>query len=297
MKTNCKICGNKESRYVGKPRIHKNFPRASENDYKIFQCKNCKYYYILPEIDLSQNEWQDLYEANYFASANITDWQCNLHIKERKERIFYIESKMRIKKEKFLDMGCGEGFVLKVAQINGFESYGVDIADNLTSENLTNNFFKGNIFEAKFPDNYFSAIYMDSVLEHILNPMETLKELRRILKPGGVFFLIVPNEDSLINRFTRLIYFLTFNSSKYGKIIPFVSPYHVHGFNTTSLKNALNISGFSEIDIQGFGGDYTFWKAKKFGTIQYFWQLLNYPIGLLSIIMKNQIQIMGLAVK
>ena len=204
---------------------------------------------------------------------------------------------MSINKEKFLDMGCGEGFVLKEAHINGFEPYGVDIANNLTSSNSNYKFFKGNIFEANFPDNYFSAIYMDSVLEHILNPMEILKELRRILKPGGVFFLIVPNEDSLINRFTHLCYSLTFTSHKYRKIRPFVSPYHVQGFNPTSLKKALTLSGFSEINIKGFGGDYTFWKRYKFGTINYFWQIFIYPIGLLSIIMKNQIQIKGLAVK
>jgi len=297
MKTNCKICGNQGMKYIGKPEIQKEFPRILDNNYKIFQCKNCKYYFILPEIDLSQKEWQNLYENNYFANANVTDWQQSLHIKERKERLCYIESKMRIDKEKFLDIGCGEGFVLNESYINGFESYGVDIADNLTLSNSNYNFFKGNIFEAKFPDNYFSVIYMDSVLEHILNPMETLKELRRILKPGGVFFLIVPNEDSLINRFTHLCYSLTFNSYKYGKIKPFVTPYHVQGFNPTSLKKALTISGFSEIDIKGFGGDYTFWKVHKFGTIKYFWQLLLYPVGLLSIIMKNQVQIMGLAVK
>lgn len=167
-----------------------------------------------PEIDLSQDEWQELYEDNYFADHNVTEWQRNLHAKERKERLSYIDSKLKIKKEKFLDMGCGEGFVLNTAHKDGYEVYGVDIAGNLTPDHSSYNFFKGNIFDANFPDNYFSAIYMDSVLEHIMKPMETLKELRRILKPGGVFFLIVPNEDSLFNKFTQLSYMLTFSSKK-----------------------------------------------------------------------------------
>lgn len=204
---------------------------------------------------------------------------------------------MKIEKDKLLDMGCGEGYVLNEASIKGFKPYGVDIADNRTSSNTKFKFFNGSIFEAKFPDDYFSAIYMDSVLEHIVSPMETLTELRRILKPGGVCLVIVPNEDSLINRFIQLCYSLTFSSSKYGKIKPFITPYHVQGFNPNSLKKALSISGFSEIDIKGFGGDYTFWKVHKFGTVKYFWQLLLYPIGLLSIILKKQVQIMGLAVK
>jgi len=284
-------------RYIGKPKTPKEIPRILDNNYKIYQCINCQYYFILPEIDLSQKEWQDLYENNYFESYNVTDWQQSLHLKERKERLSLIESKMKIAKERFLDMGCGLGFVLTEASISGFEPYGVDIANNLTPSNSNFHFFKGSIFEAKFPDNYFSAIYMDSVLEHIVKPMDTLKELKRILKPGGAFFLIVPNEDSLINRFNHLCHYLTFTTYKYGKIKPFVTPYHVQGFNPNSLQMALTISGFSEIKIKGFGGKYTFWKACKFGTIQYFWHLFNYPIGLLSIIMKNQIQIMGLAVK
>ena len=297
MKPKCKICGNEKIRYVGKPKIQKEIPRILDNNYKIFQCVNCRYYFIFPEIDLTQKEWQNLYENNYFVNYNATAWQQNLHLRERKDRLFLIESKMKIDKERFLDMGCGLGLVLNEARINGFEPYGVDIAENLSSSNSNFQFFKGNILDAKFPDNYFSAIYMDSVLEHIVNPMETLNELRRILKPGGAFFVIVPNEDSLTNRFNHLCHYLTFTNSKYGKIKPFVTPYHIQGFNPTSLKKALTISGFSEIEIKGFGGDYPSWKAYKFGTIQYFWHLFNFPVGLLSIAMKSQIQIMGLAVK
>jgi ubiquinone/menaquinone biosynthesis C-methylase UbiE len=297
MTRNCKICGGLAIRYIGRPVICKDFPRTLNNDYKIFQCRNCKFYFILPEIDFSQEEWQKLYKNNYFASANTTKWQQSLHMRERKERLRYIESKMRTGKEKFLDMGCGEGYVLKDAFINGFEPYGVDIVDNIRLSGSNYKFFKGNIFEANYPDNFFSVIYMDSVLEHILNLMQTLVELRRILKPGGVFFVIVPNEDSLINQFIHLSRTLTLTSRKYGKIKPFVTPYHVQGFNFTSLQQALTISGFSDIHINGFGGDYTFWKTYKFGTKMYFLHLFLYPIGLLSIIMKSQIQIMALALK
>jgi SAM-dependent methyltransferase len=127
--------------------------------------------------------------------------------------------------------------------------------------------------------------------------METLQELRRILKPGGVLFLIVPNEDSLNNDFVKLIYTLSFQPKKYGKIKPFVIPYHIHGFNSSSLREALSGSRFKEIDIKGFGGDYTFWKAHKFASKKYFLELFHYPIGLLSTVVKNEIQIMALAVK
>lgn len=297
MEIKCKICGNKKITLTGEPVKNQKFPRASQRSYKIYQCNNCKYYFVSPEIDLSQEEWKILYESDYFAAVNVTDWQKKLHASERKKRLKYIQSKLKIEKGKFLDIGCGEGFVLKEAYDNGFEPYGVDIAYNLSIENANLNFFKGNIFEANFSDNYFNVIYMDSVLEHILNPIETLKELRRVLKPGGVFFIIVPNESSLYNSLIELACTLFFQSHKYGKIRPFVPPYHVHGFNPKSLKTALIKNKFRDIEIKTFGSNYMLWKAYKFGKRQYFQLLMTYPLGLLSVIMNNQIQCMSLSIK
>ncbi|MFH0865752.1 MAG: class I SAM-dependent methyltransferase [Bacteroidota bacterium] len=298
METKCKICGTQEeSRIIGRPVLNKNFPRAAEKNYKIVQCRNCRFYYVTPEIDLSQEEWKQLYENDYFAAANISEWQIILRASERKKRFKTIISELKTEKGKFLDIGCGEGFVLKEAEKNGFEPYGVDIAYNLAPYFSHFNFFKGNIFEGKFPDEYFSVIYMDSVLEHMLKPMETLHELKRIIKPGGVLLLIVPNEDSLENAFIRLLYSITLQSGKYGKIKPLVTPYHIQGFNGNSLRTALNKCSFSKISIKGFGGNYTFWKAKKIGTKPYFQALLTFPVGLLSIALKKQIQLMALSVK
>lgn len=138
---------------------------------------------------------------------------------------------------------------------------------------------------------------MDSVLEHVLNPMETLHEIKRILKPGGVLLLIVPNEDSLENMYIWLLYTLTFQPHRYRKLKPFIEPYHVQGFNPTSLRTAISKCSYSVITIKGFGGNYPFWKAKKFGTVPYFQTLLTYPVGILSIVLKKQIQLMAVTVK
>lgn len=293
----CKICNQKAYKLIGKPVMNNNFPRSSENNYKIFQCNNCGYYFVLPGIDLSQKEWQQLYENKYFEHANVTSWQKRLRDTERKKRFKHLMLALKTDKGKFLDIGCGEGSVLQEASDNGFEPYGVDIANNLSSSFSHFNFFHGNIIDAKFPDNYFSVIYMDSVLEHVMNPMETLHELNRILKPGGVLLMIVPNEDSLENSFIRLVYSLTFQLHKYGKIKPLVTPYHVQGFNISSIKTALSKSAFSKTFIKGFGGSYTFWKATKINTIQFFQALLTYPVGLISILVNRQIQLMTISIK
>ena len=201
--------------------------------------------------------------------------------------------------DKFLDVGCGEGFVLKEALKLGFEPYGVDIADNLDNsvDRDRVHFFKGNVFAANFRDNYFSAVYIDSVLEHTPDPISTLKELRRILKPSGLLLLIVPNEDSLINDVKKFLYTITLNKNKYARIKPFYSPYHLQGFNKMSLEFAFKHSGFEIIKLSEFGGSYTFWKSDKRFSKPFIRDLLLYPFGLLSVLMKRQIQLQGIVRK
>jgi SAM-dependent methyltransferase len=138
---------------------------------------------------------------------------------------------------------------------------------------------------------------MDSVLEHVPDPLVTVMELKRILKPGGVMLFIVPNEDSMINSFTKFCYAITFNNKKYGKIKPFISPYHINGFNKGSLRVLFEKAALQMIFIRSFGGSYAFWKAHKTFSKQYFIELFSYPVGLLSIIAGRQVQLMSLVKK
>jgi 2-polyprenyl-3-methyl-5-hydroxy-6-metoxy-1,4-benzoquinol methylase len=262
------------------------------------QCRNCDYYFVNPAIALTQDEWKVLYESDYFGKAQKTPWQVELNKKEMKERIDLIIANLGIEKGKFLDMGCGEGYMLKEAAVNGFEPYGIDIAYNLLPKYAERyHFTRGSIFEAKFPDNYFSVVYMDSVLEHVPNPLETLAELKRILKPGGIMMVIVPNEDSTMNAVTKLAYYAALQPNKYGKIKPFVTPYHIQGFNKRSLQALFSRLHLRVISINGFGGNYPFWKAHKAFSKPYFVSLFAYPFGLYSVRVGKQIQLMSILQK
>jgi ubiquinone/menaquinone biosynthesis C-methylase UbiE len=295
---NCIICGSSEFKYVGKPRVCNEFPGIRERNYSIMQCKSCKYYFVNPPIDLSQEEWQAFYENDYFETDNKTQWLIDLNKRENAERINYILQNLKIEKGKFLDLGCGEGYMLKEAEISGFETYGLDIAYNINPEVAGKcNFFKVNLSEAKYPDNSFSVVYMDSVLEHVPDPVQTMNEIKRILKPGGLLLFIVPNEDSLMNSFTKFVYYITFNKEKYGKIKPFVTPYHVQGFNSSSLAILIRKTGLQTIFIKSFGGNYRFWKAHKTFSKQKLISLFLYPVGLLSIVTGSQVQLMSLVRK
>jgi ubiquinone/menaquinone biosynthesis C-methylase UbiE len=295
----CKICGSEKSKVIGKPRANKNLPKINLNEYRIIQCGNCSFYYIHPDIELNQDEWTELYKDDYFANKHDSEWLEKLNSKERTDRVKLIKKNLQSNNGNYLDIGCGEGFVLNEALANGFTPFGLDIANNLhdSVDMEVLDFFEGNIFDANYKENYFSAIYMDSILEHVDDPISLLKEIYRVLKPNGIGFLIVPNEDSLINDTKQILYTLMLRKDEYGRIKPFVPPYHINGFNPKSLKYAIESVGLRMINLTQFAGDYKFYKAYKPFSKAYFRELILYPSGLLSIILNKQYQIQALFTK
>ena len=114
----------------------------------------------------------------------------------------YMESMLgaRLRQNKgarVLDAGCGEGYVaMHLAQEFGYEVHGIDLLDwSIVGANKNKQvsgvaerliFKSGDYSSTGFPDNYFDAVYTMETLVHSPDYSKTLKEFRRILKPGGV---------------------------------------------------------------------------------------------------------------
>jgi ubiquinone/menaquinone biosynthesis C-methylase UbiE len=104
------------------------------------------------------------------------------------------------KVRKILDLGCGSGRHTVYFVKNGFDVYGIDIADKgiklakewLKKENLKAIFKVGNIYE-KLPynDNFFDAVISTGTLHHerIENIRKAIREIERVLVPGGLIFI------------------------------------------------------------------------------------------------------------
>lgn len=63
--------------------------------------------------------------------------------------------------------------------------------------------FQGDIWDAKYPDDYFDFIHISHVIEHVLDPRAYIVEMRRIVKPGGYIAIGTPNISSNLYRFHR----------------------------------------------------------------------------------------------
>jgi len=98
---------------------------------------------------------------------------------------------------KILDVGCGPGNITTglAALVPQGSVVGMDIVEDVlaqardyaNSKGQTNvTFVAGSVFNLDFEDNTFDAVYAHHVLQHLHDPVAALKEMRRVVKPGGV---------------------------------------------------------------------------------------------------------------
>ena len=284
---NCPLCKNNRGIFIGKPKISSESSGFIRYDYSVVKCLNCGYYFINPSIDFTLEEWKTLYNSAYF--AEMTTWHQKQRITDIKTRLDKINNYCSSKIENFLDVGCGEGLCLIEAAGRGWNSYGLDITDNrVNGAKMDNiNFTAGNIFKAAYPDNFFDAVYLDSVLEHLTDPVSYLKEINRIIKKGGILYIGVPNEDSLFNGVKKIFYRLI-GSTVSEKIKPFYMPYHVGGFNQISLPAAASKTNFKINELRNFAAHFEFRKYPVKSSN--FWlHLFLLPVDLLAIILRKEI--------
>ena len=104
--------------------------------------------------------------------------------------------------KRVLDLGCGSGRHLIYLAKRGFNVYGIDIAPEgikiakvwLKREGLRANLRVGSVYKKlPYKGNFFDAIISTQVIHHarIKNIRKAIKEIERILKPGGLIFITV----------------------------------------------------------------------------------------------------------
>ncbi len=101
-----------------------------------------------------------------------------------------------------LDVGCGNGrFLHKVRERHGYHVSGVDLsplAVQAAQASYGLDVFQGVLEDARFPDARFDVVTAWWYLEHVPDPLATLREITRILKPGGHLVFAVPNTRSAV---------------------------------------------------------------------------------------------------
>lgn len=102
---------------------------------------------------------------------------------------------------KFLDVGCGVGMMLKVMQFFDMDVTGIEQSEwaveycrkHLHIENVQ----CGTLTEAHYASDHFGMIALVHILEHLDDPVPILKEVFRVLAPGGIVYGEVPFSEKL----------------------------------------------------------------------------------------------------
>ena len=203
-------------------------------------CSNCELTRTAPILD--DSELSSYYESGYYGSSEQkfnplieawTVWSNNrLAKKIFSSAIRSVASETS--KTKVLDVGCGRANLLKAFKSLGCDCYGVERTDFPSDDELDGiSIYKQDINDIPFEENEFDIVVIWHVLEHLVDPVTTLKRIQKILKPDGSLIIAVPNYGGLQSRlFGKHWFHLDL-------------PRHTYHFTESSLKNITNKNGLT----------------------------------------------------
>jgi SAM-dependent methyltransferase len=140
----------------------------------------------------------------------------------------------------YLDVGCGLGDMVAAARAVGMDAIGVDLSPIAVSigRRQGRDLREGSIEAQGFSSDSFDSITMYHSLEHTPDPRATLLECARILKPGAVLMVAVPNFESLAHAVFG------------GTWLHLDPPYHLQQFSSRSLTRLGEAVGLTLTELQ-----------------------------------------------
>lgn len=232
-------------------------------EFNILFCEGCGLGKTSPFLD--ESALRSLYSSTY-REEDATRFPTPLEsiikvVREgRRRRVERFSARGRI-----LDVGCGRGDFLLMMRERGWECCGLEL-DNRVSQKSKNgvDLKSGSLSDVRFPDAYFEAVTFWHVFEHVKDPQWTLRECARVLKPGGLLVLAVPNMRSLQSRAA---------GSGWFHLDP---PFHLYHYSAENMKKLLEKSGFEVLRVRHFSFEYN-----PYGFIQSIYNKIGLRTNLL----------------
>jgi len=203
---------------------------------QLFVCQCCQHVFLSPR--LSDETLSMLYADNEGQLSIERGGQLKAYMESRfatmKAEMFYPE---KIKVESLLDIGCGWGHFLSVAQHEFQKVEGVELSTKQSQwarERLNLKVSSQDIYEFK-SDRTYSVISIWEVIEHLTQPEKMIRWCHEHLESGGQLVLSTPNYNSLYRKILGNRWFY------------YIPSQHISYYNVKSLTHLLKSCGFSQI--------------------------------------------------
>ncbi len=209
-------------------------------EYQHYKCKNCLALFLNPMP--TEKFLSGAYPTEYYAYQEL---KADSPGKALLRKILLLENKTKDpvfeRPGVMLDIGCGSGdFLVKMSK-SGWETFGVEPSETaalIASKYPGLIIHNGTLISAHYPERKFDYVRTNHSLEHIPNPHDNLKEIARIIKPGGKLFIGVPNTESYAFNMYRENWWCL------------GAPQHTINYNEPSLKALVLPYGFKVISVR-----------------------------------------------
>lgn len=213
----------------------------NEKKYKMYKCKDCETHFINPLP--TANDLENYYDGYFRKEVHTEIYYDNEYLKSIFQS-FLPEAKLRVQRvekdlclsDRILEIGCSVGYFLYSIQNKVSLAYGTEWDSK--SRMFIKDEFKSKIIKtSKNPEDFnliFDKIFMFHVLEHIEDPINYLKSLKKYLQPDGKIYIEVPNVDDVLIKTYACKDFINFYYKKA----------HLYNFNEKGLGFIFDHAGF-----------------------------------------------------
>jgi SAM-dependent methyltransferase len=211
--------------------------------FTVIDCTRCAFAHLDPRPDAEtlarfyENTFFDEANPDYLAKTEreIDYWNRVVYAGKERHLRDFLGAAGRI-----LDIGCCGGFLLRYFAAHGWEPLGLEPGKTAfewaaakSRVPVWRDFFE-RVPEARL--GVFDAVHLAFVLEHVREPQEFLAKIRRVLRPGGVVCVEVPNDFNPLQAVA---------TAALGKEPYWIcAPDHINYFTFDSLEALLKRSGF-----------------------------------------------------
>lgn len=191
----CNLCGADDPETM--------FEAGEAQSSRIVRCRRCTLMYANPRSRPVDQEIIQTYDAELTRDPEAYDR--GRYDKERIQVRDYDDTREYLAslypcRGTLVEIGCGTGFLLRKFHDDGWDVLGVEPDEGLCDfvENRQQlRAIPTTLEDAEIPDGSVDVVVMLHVIEHLADPFSTMREVSRILKPGGHLVIETPRYDSL----------------------------------------------------------------------------------------------------